>query len=306
MKGYIQRHIAMRKYHQTSDTCSVYRNQSGWQDFLVGDSIVFSHRTNDYCEKNFPEHLHSHDYCELIFWERGEVGYLCGDRSITPREGCVVMIPSKKSHTAKLRKPSVYERFVLYFTPAAFDFFGKSAQLIQDVFFGNDTFFFHLRNQSRDEITKQLRRIEAILEKEDKDAQLLAYAEITLLLHRLQEEISSSKENTDPTEEALPQHIRDLRNFLDKNYVSVESVEEVAAHFYYSREYATRIFTKYFNLSPWKYVEQLRIRDACQRIDDREKITEICYAVGYRSMSAFSAAFRRVMGVSPTEYRKKK
>ena len=305
MRGYIHRHLAMRKYLSPSTSGSVYCNRSGWQDFLVGEGIVFSHRTSDYDSENFPEHLHSHDYCELLFFERGEVQYLCGDRSVTPREGCVVMIPSGKSHTARLLSPSVYERFVLYFKPSAFDFFGQSAYLIRHLFSENSSVYFHLGAQSRDAVRKRLRRIEALLERQEKDSRLLAYAEITLLLHTLQEELSAVERSAELDEEALPEHIRELRDFLDENYASLSSVEEVAAHFYYSREYATRIFTKYFNLSPWKYVEQLRIRDACQRIDHGERITEVCYAVGYRSMSAFSAAFHRLMGASPTEYRKK-
>ena len=304
MRGYINRHLSMQKYEK-KESYAIYRSRNGWLDFLVGEQIVFSHRTSNYTDENFPEHLHSHDYCELLFFERGEVQYLCGDRSITPREGCVIMIPSEKSHTARLLTPSVYERFVLYFKPSAFDFFGQSAELIRDLFSKNDSFFFHLGTQSRDAVRKCLRRIETMLESQEKDAALLAYAEITLLLHTLQEERSATERCTELDEETLPQHVRELRAFLDQNYTAIESVEQVAAQFYYSREYVTRIFGQYFNLSPWKYVEQLRIRDACRQIDAGKKITEVCYAVGYRSMSAFSAAFRRVMGAAPTQYRAK-
>jgi len=121
------------------------------------------------------------------------------------------------------------------------------------------------------------------------------------LLHSLKKE----KADANIGGEELPAQVLQLRNFLDEYYTTVSSVEEIASNFYYSREYVTRIFGQYFNLSPWKYVEQLRIRDACRRIDAGEKITAVCYAVGYHSMSAFSAAFRRVMGSSPTEYKQK-
>ncbi|MBO5939392.1 MAG: AraC family transcriptional regulator [Clostridia bacterium] len=304
MKGYIHRHLATGKYEEASDGDLVYRNRSGWLDIPVGENIIFSHRVSDYEKENFPEHLHNHDYCELLFWERGEVQYLCGDRSITPRDGCVIMIPSGKSHTARLVAPSTYERFVLYFTPAAFDFSGQSTALSEELFSESEPFSFCLSAKQRDEVRNALYRIEELLQSKKPDDRLLAYAEITLLIGRLKKDFSTA--STDPSEEVLPKQVQELRNYLDENYNIISSVEEVAAHFYYSREYASRLFAKYFNLSPWKYVEQLRIRDACARIDRGEKITEVCYSVGYRSMSAFSASFRRLMGASPTEYRRNK
>lgn len=301
MRAYIQRHLAMEKYWEKKTDSSVYHNRNGWKDFCVGDEIIFSHRTSDYTAENFPEHLHSHSYCELLFWLGGDVRYLCGDRSILPRDGCVVLVPPNQSHTAHLLHTCQYERFVLYFIPSAFDFFDQSTGLLDGLFSENEAFSFCLSSQKREEIRSKLCRIEELLGEESADAQLLAYAEITLLLHSLKKEKTDSKIGG----EELPAQVRNLRNFLDGNYTTVSSVEEIAARFYYSREYVTRIFGQYFNLSPWKYVEQLRIREACRRIDAGEKITAVCYAVGYHSMSAFSAAFRRVMGTSPTEYRQK-
>ena len=301
MKAYLQRHLAMGKYLEKRTDGFSYHHRHGWEDFYVGEGIVFSHRTNEYAEENFPEHLHSHDYCELLFWVSGEVQYLCGDRGVFPKEGCVVMIPPEKSHTARLVSPSTYERFVLYFKSSAFDFCGQSTGIFDGLFSESDAVSFCLSPTVREEVRARLSRIEEILKSESTDAQLLAYAEITLLLHSLKKE----KADAEIGGEALPVQVRKLRNFLDEHYASVSSVEEIASSFYYSREYVTRIFAQYFNLSPWKYVEQLRIRDACRRIDAGEKITAVCYAVGYHSMSAFSAAFRRVMGASPTEYKQK-
>ena len=304
MKSYINRHLVMEKYSEKNSD-SVYTNRNGWQDFLVGEQIVFSHRTSEYTEENFPEHLHSHEYCELLFWERGDVQYLCGDREIASREGCMVMIPPEKNHTARLVSPTTYERFVLYFKPSAFDFCGKSTGLGE--FFASDkeSFVFCLRPHRRDEVRTRLENIETTLRRGSEDAQLLAYAEIGLLLDLLKKELCSSDEIR-LNGEALPEQVRELRDFLDASYATIGSIDEVAAEFYYSREYVTRLFRRYFNLSPWKYVEQLRIREACTRLAAGEKVTEVCYAVGYHSMSAFSAAFHRVMGVSPTQYRRKK
>ena len=144
MKAYLQRHLAMGKYLEKKSDGFSYHHRHGWQDFYVGEGIVFSHRTNEYTEENFPEHLHSHDYCELLFWEHGDIQYLCGDRSVTPSEGCVILLPSGKSHTARLLRASRYERFVLYFKPSAFDFCGRSTQILDGLFSESDAVSFCL------------------------------------------------------------------------------------------------------------------------------------------------------------------
>lgn len=61
---------------------------------------------------------------------------------------------------------------------------------------------------------------------------------------------------------------------------------------------------------PFKLVlAERRIREACRRFDipsDNATLTieAICHEVGFRSRTAFSAAFKNITGLTPTEYRK--
>ena len=53
------------------------------------------------------------------------------------------------------------------------------------------------------------------------------------------------------------------------------------------------------------YVTRIRIRKAIELLRDADlKIYEIAQKVGYSSQHYFSSAFKRVLGVSPLEYRK--
>lgn len=52
-----------------------------------------------------------------------------------------------------------------------------------------------------------------------------------------------------------------------------------------------------------------RVAEACRRLDDPEQnatltIEAICHEVGFKSRGAFSVAFKNVVGITPTEYRK--
>lgn len=53
------------------------------------------------------------------------------------------------------------------------------------------------------------------------------------------------------------------------------------------------------------YITRVRIRRAIELLrDDDHKMYEIAEAVGYSSQHYFSSAFKKVLGVSPMEYKK--
>ncbi len=57
---------------------------------------------------------------------------------------------------------------------------------------------------------------------------------------------------------------------------------------------------------PLDYLLRWRMRLAARALSSGQpKLAEIALSVGYESESAFSAAFRRVMGYSPKQYRLK-
>lgn len=57
-------------------------------------------------------------------------------------------------------------------------------------------------------------------------------------------------------------------------------------------------------------LHQYRIHDACEALADRENknvpVLTIALTVGYQSITPFNNAFREIMGVTPSEYRKRK
>ena len=59
-------------------------------------------------------------------------------------------------------------------------------------------------------------------------------------------------------------------------------------------------------MSPSKYQAQLRIQKACNLLLDNPTmpISVIAYSVGYNDPLYFSKVFHKLIGKSPTEYRK--
>lgn len=63
-----------------------------------------------------------------------------------------------------------------------------------------------------------------------------------------------------------------------------------------------RLFSKETGLTYRQWVQQVRLTEALNRLEQGEAVGRIANALGYASASAFSAMFRAVLGESPTEY----
>jgi AraC family transcriptional regulator, activator of mtrCDE len=81
------------------------------------------------------------------------------------------------------------------------------------------------------------------------------------------------------------------------------SVEAMAREVHMSRASFFKHFVEVGGSSPAQLVVLLRMRAAARRIQDGDSIQQAAAAVGYQSLAAFSRAFKRVLGVSPSAYR---
>ena len=70
-----------------------------------------------------------------------------------------------------------------------------------------------------------------------------------------------------------------------------------------SRTAFAQVFKRTVGKSPMDYLTHWRMTLAAKRVQDTgETISSLAPALGYKSESAFSAAFKRQWGVSPREH----
>lgn len=71
-----------------------------------------------------------------------------------------------------------------------------------------------------------------------------------------------------------------------------------------SEEHLRRLCIRDYGQSPMRRLSQLRMQRACVRLNDPKlKLETIAGQLGFSSMYAFSAAFKRTIGVSPSGFR---
>ncbi len=79
---------------------------------------------------------------------------------------------------------------------------------------------------------------------------------------------------------------------------------EIAAHFGYNEKYLTTFFKKYAGISLKQHLLQSKMEFAKSSLSETTSpISQIAYSLGFSDAHNFSKAFRRITGLSPSEYR---
>lgn len=94
--------------------------------------------------------------------------------------------------------------------------------------------------------------------------------------------------------------------YINENFKKDIMLEEVANFVNISSFYFSKIFKEYTGKNYVDYITDLRIEIAKDKlIEGIISIKEICYEVGYNDPNYFSRVFKKVEGLSPSEYKNK-
>jgi AraC-like DNA-binding protein len=92
---------------------------------------------------------------------------------------------------------------------------------------------------------------------------------------------------------------------IELHYAEELSLADLAGLMGTSSSYFSRLFRSEVGITLFEHINRTRIRKACVLLRKPElSVTRIAFDVGYNSISFFNRYFRRVMNVSPREYRR--
>lgn len=91
--------------------------------------------------------------------------------------------------------------------------------------------------------------------------------------------------------------------FIEQNYQKDLSLEEVSSFVQISPFYLSKIFKKETGENFIDYLTGIRIRKAKELLTNPVlTIKDICYQVGYKDPNYFARVFKKIVGITPTEY----
>ncbi len=97
-----------------------------------------------------------------------------------------------------------------------------------------------------------------------------------------------------------------VKDYVDRNYSENITLTSIAKNFGISSGYLSVLFNDHIGQNFIDYLTNLRIQNAKNLLKSTDlKIYEIADKVGYRDAYYFSTAFKKIVGINPTDYREK-
>lgn len=97
----------------------------------------------------------------------------------------------------------------------------------------------------------------------------------------------------------------EIKFFMDINYPEKIKIVDIARTFGIHPNYLSKIFSQKYELSPKRYLIELKLKKSCKLLTTTElPISIIANSLGFDDQLAFSKIFKKEFSVSPSEYRK--
>jgi len=134
------------------------------------------------------------------------------------------------------------------------------------------------------------------------------YASMIMLLQSFAEQLSRHAESLAIIEEGRePAAIAKARKYVHDHLDDPLPLADVARQAGLSDSHFCRLFKESTGLTLTDYVNRCRVERAkTELLKSEKRVSEIAFEIGYQSLSQFNRSFVRIVGVSPTTWRRER
>lgn len=237
---------------------------------------------------------HFHSIYEIYYLLEGEIEYFIYDKIYTIKAGDIVIIPPNTLHKTVNSNSAKRKRLLIYLDRSYLSEYSDDELLLWDSVSIVRTDSLERTNRIFDELLAEYQN--------GKDVVLMKalLCELIILLKRKTERKNYIIEST-----ASSRRISEVITYLNESFNTKITLESVANHFYMNPSYLSRSFKKHTGISFSDYLLKYRIKKAlAEMMDSTTNITQIAFDVGFNSTNHFCKAFKKVMKISPLQYKK--
>lgn len=115
----------------------------------------------------------------------------------------------------------------------------------------------------------------------------------------------SAQSSTRRSRETGAEYVEMAAEYIRNHFQEDLTVAKLARYVGLNRSYLTTVFQNTVNMSPQQYLMRFRMERAAQMLQEGKlTVGEIARSCGYPDPLTFSKAFKRTLGVTPSQYRK--
>lgn len=248
--------------------------------------------------------IHSHDGFEVLQTWSSE-GYILIDNQIYPiQEGALYLVNGINPHSTNPMDESLYTRNKIVFSKSYILYILERLEVphLLEIFINADSYFYLLSQDEALIIDKLF--MEIYDEMVNRPKEYSAYVAICLIKIL----IFIKRFNTLNTKPVIGYpyrtYINEITSYITQNLLNF-NFDRMCEDIHISKYYACHIFKRITGITVMRYVLEKRISLAKIMLLTMEApISQIALETGFSSFSIFSRAFKRIVGVTPLEYRK--
>lgn len=241
-------------------------------------------------QQKFPNHFH--EYYVIGFIEKSKRTLLCNEREYIITPGDILIFNPGDTHSCQQISEEALDYRCLNIKPdimkrAVFEILGTETLPV----FSSNVLF-------HSDLALPLRELHQMITEKERDFQKEEV--FFFLLEQLIREASNTKPNSsfeEPTAE-----IKAVCDFLEQNYTDTINLKKLSAVTGLSKYYLLHCFTRQKGISPYSYLETVRISKAKQLLEQGETSTDAAFMTGFHDQSHFSNYFKKLIGLTPKQY----
>lgn len=263
-------------------------------------------------EPHFFPALHFHPECEIMLVLEGTGIRFVGDSMERFQPGDLVFygknIPHFYQNDHRLdqeKADAAAQAAVIYFKE---DFLGtefwEMANTVQlKKLFANSKLGIKFTGKAKIALAEKIKDLDENKDSVDKLIDMLSI--LQTMAHSKEYELLSSRGFVLPVDEDECKRMNDVYQYIIHHYVRNPSLDEVSAIAHMSPSAFCRYFKQRSNKTYTQFLNEIKIGNACKLlIDNNLPISQVCFEVGFNNFTHFNSQFRRIIGVTPTQYQR--
>ena len=263
--------------------------------FVYRDDSLYMHHTLtlDPAIDDLSFKSHSHNMVEVYYFLRGNARFVVEGNIFPLERGNIMVMASGQTHNLLLEPSAVYERMALLIDTATIP---KEYENISEQIVGGNNLF----NLTKAEQTWFEESFSLIMRVSEDMQKSLIFNFSSMIFALL-----STKINRNVDMYIEDDLIKKTINYINKNLSNELSLDIIANALYCSKASLNRKFREIMGCTLWEYVTRRRIFSARQRLFLGGSVTDAYEKSGFSDYSSFFRAYKKLIGISPTEDLKK-
>ncbi|AIQ59093.1 AraC family ligand binding domain-containing protein [Paenibacillus borealis] len=240
--------------------------------------------------QKFPNHFH--EYYVIRYIEQGQRFLSCKNKEYTIEPGDLLLFNPRDNHACEQIDGKTLDYRCINIQPeimskAVLDITGK-----EYLPYFTPQVIFH------SEWVPVLRELHQMLMEEERDFR--KEESFFFLLEQLIEDYTEQAVPAENTEQSA--EVRKVGEFLEQHYMDNILLADLCNLTGLSKYYLLRSFTKQKGISPYSYLETIRIDKAKKMLEQGVKPIDVAQETGFTDQSHFSNFFKKFIGLTPKQY----